>query len=313
MDRMYRKVKDDNATPEFQEYKTKLATFLSKTNVEDVDGYYSDLYLKVTPESTAFIKSLPFEYRIGGAFVSTFRSQIDNEMWYEIVFGNPYYDYNKEWTNGSKTDFSQVCMGGAISDSRRIKDDEYGSEMDFGGDDFPSIVEAFKSVYNEENLQEVAYRDLALVDDSYFYKDRYDNIARFDFNHPNAQFTFTSGYTCGSNKIDEIVYDSFNEVYEEVVAEYKKDYPDMQEGDMQDDNAWEEAYYYEQEHTGITYVVMLEEKQDGVHIDFSIGAGYVTATEYGDDLIIERVVNNSDEAMVVAQEILDFIADIHFE
>lgn len=50
---------------------------------EDISHHESDLYLRKTPESTALIKRM--RYRNSG-LLSTFRSQIDGDIWYELPF-----------------------------------------------------------------------------------------------------------------------------------------------------------------------------------------------------------------------------------
>lgn len=98
------RVKDsDESLQDIRECQKKLRDFISTCTVDEVDSHYSDLYLKVTPESTELINSLPKIYRLGGAFTSRFISNIDKEPWYEIAFGNPYYDYEK---GDSRTDFT---------------------------------------------------------------------------------------------------------------------------------------------------------------------------------------------------------------
>jgi hypothetical protein len=174
-----------------------------------------------------------------------------------------------------------------------------------GKADFPSILEAFESVYNEGMLKEATGTDIYLIDNSYQYDSRYGNngIARFDFNHPNAQYVITSGYSCGSVKIDQIVEDKFDETYDELIAENGQD----------NDDVWYAAYEYEQEHTDVTYVAYLEEVQGGVQIMFAIGAGYVSATEYGVDTIFDEVVSSPEEAEKVARMIVGFIGGIQFD
>ncbi len=50
---------------------------------EDIDHHYSDLYIRKTPESTAMLKKM--RYRNSG-LLTTFRSQIDGDIWYELPF-----------------------------------------------------------------------------------------------------------------------------------------------------------------------------------------------------------------------------------
>ena len=50
---------------------------------EDIDHHASDLYLRKTPESTALINKM--KYRNSG-LLSTFRDNIDGDIWYELPF-----------------------------------------------------------------------------------------------------------------------------------------------------------------------------------------------------------------------------------
>ena len=47
----------------------------------DIDHYASDLYIRVTPESTALLSR--FQYR---HLVKTFIDNIDRERWYDLPF-----------------------------------------------------------------------------------------------------------------------------------------------------------------------------------------------------------------------------------
>lgn len=50
---------------------------------EDWDHHMSDLYLRKTPETTRIISQLRPDLRTN---VTTFRDQIDDDLWYEIPF-----------------------------------------------------------------------------------------------------------------------------------------------------------------------------------------------------------------------------------
>jgi len=50
---------------------------------EDIDHHASDLYIRKTPESTALLKRM--RYRNSG-LLTTFRSNIDGDIWYELPF-----------------------------------------------------------------------------------------------------------------------------------------------------------------------------------------------------------------------------------
>lgn len=59
---------------------------------EDIDHHHSDLYLRITPTAKALVDRLENK-----ALLSTFRSNIDGAMWYELPFCfTPY------WENPSK-------------------------------------------------------------------------------------------------------------------------------------------------------------------------------------------------------------------
>lgn len=49
---------------------------------EDIAHWQSDLYLRVTPQSTALVNDFDFKH-----FVTTFIDQIDHVLWYDIPFG----------------------------------------------------------------------------------------------------------------------------------------------------------------------------------------------------------------------------------
>lgn len=51
--------------------------------IDDQGECGSDLYLKVCPKSTELVKQYDFK-----RFVTKFKDNIDNELWYEIPFAN---------------------------------------------------------------------------------------------------------------------------------------------------------------------------------------------------------------------------------
>lgn len=66
--------------------KTLLHTARQQMKPEEIDsqhGLGSDLYLKVTPVSTALIKQYDWKEN-----VTKFRDNINHEPWYEIPYGN---------------------------------------------------------------------------------------------------------------------------------------------------------------------------------------------------------------------------------
>lgn len=48
---------------------------------KDIDHHYSDLYLRVMPESKAIIEKLKYD-----ALLETFVSPIDGKLWYDLPF-----------------------------------------------------------------------------------------------------------------------------------------------------------------------------------------------------------------------------------
>lgn len=56
---------------------------------EDIDHYYSDLYLRKSPKSTELVNKMKYK----DANVTTFRDNIDHDIWYELPFCySPYWD-----------------------------------------------------------------------------------------------------------------------------------------------------------------------------------------------------------------------------
>lgn len=57
----------------------------------EVDSHYSDLYAKVTPESTRILGEAGLA--VDGHNVSVFTSNIDGEQWYDLPFKyDPFWD-----------------------------------------------------------------------------------------------------------------------------------------------------------------------------------------------------------------------------
>ena len=65
---------------------------------EDIDHHASDLYLRVSPKSTELVNSM--KYRNSG-MITTFKDNIDGDMWYELPFCYPFIESSKK-TNVSK-------------------------------------------------------------------------------------------------------------------------------------------------------------------------------------------------------------------
>lgn len=56
---------------------------------EDIDHHETDLYLRVSPKSTELVNSM--KYRNSG-LLSTFKDNIDGDMWYELPFCYPFIE-----------------------------------------------------------------------------------------------------------------------------------------------------------------------------------------------------------------------------
>lgn len=56
---------------------------------EDIDHHATDLYLRVSPKSTELVNSM--KYRNNG-MISTFKDNIDGDLWYELPFCYPYIE-----------------------------------------------------------------------------------------------------------------------------------------------------------------------------------------------------------------------------
>ena len=72
---------------------------------EEMDGWQSTLYCKVTPESREIVHS--YQFRNG---VTTFREQKSgrNELWYDIPFAyGPWYDARKKLWNEYKPELEE--------------------------------------------------------------------------------------------------------------------------------------------------------------------------------------------------------------
>jgi len=73
---------------------------------EDIDHHATDLYLRVSPESTELVNSL--KYRNSG-MVTTFKDNIDGDMWYELPFCFPYID-NREYKNIPSKEENEIIL-----------------------------------------------------------------------------------------------------------------------------------------------------------------------------------------------------------
>lgn len=86
-----------------EEASSDIMTLLKNIPNEDIDHHETDLYLRKTPEVTKnVINKLPDIYKKN---VTTFRDQIDHDIWYEIPFVFPKGKVRKP-TNESKERYS---------------------------------------------------------------------------------------------------------------------------------------------------------------------------------------------------------------
>ena len=86
-----------------EEASSDIMTLLKNIPDKDIDHHETDLYLRKTPEVTKnVINKLPDIYKKN---VTTFRDQIDHDIWYEIPFVFPKGKVRKP-TNESKERYS---------------------------------------------------------------------------------------------------------------------------------------------------------------------------------------------------------------
>ena len=195
---------------------------------------------------------------------------------------------------------------------RRIKDDDFGFPLAGAANsndryDIDKAMAAFESVFNEDNVD--------MLQETYFNKEKEDKnkyaymYAYYDFIHPNVTFPITSGYSCGSKKIDEIIQSKFGEMEDEFVNEYSNG---KIEGDI-DEMAFDDTLELFGDRMAITYAIELRLVQQSVEITFVIGAGDYTSFEFGKDMILQETASNDDEIRQIAQEICDIVNGIHFD
>lgn len=198
------------------------------------------------------------------------------------------------------------------SDSRRIKDDDFGFPLAGAANsndryDIDKAMAAFESVFNEDNVD--------MLQETYFNKEREEKnkyaymYAYYDFIHPNVTFPITSGYSCGSKKIDEIIHNKFDEMEDEFVNEYNNG---KIEGDIEE-MAFDDTLEIFADRMAVTYAIELRLVQQSVEITFVIGAGDYTSFEFGKDMILQETASNDDEIRQIAQEICDIVNGIHFD
>lgn len=194
--------------------------------------------------------------------------------------------------------------------SRRIKDANDGN--------FDNAINAFESMFNDDTLYQETLIDFAIQKDT----DRHGDVI-YSFAHPNPMYPLTSGYTTGSDKIDNDLNGYFTAFYEDAIEEYREDYPDIDEqGSDGDEKAWDDAYSYMSECIGVYYDVEIKKYttqgnayDDGIDIRFVISDGIVTGRDSANETVMSKTFMKDDIEGIkqFAQEIVDFISNLHFD
>lgn len=83
---------------------------------EDIDHHETDLYLRVSPKSTELVNSM--KYRNSG-MITTFKDNIDGDMWYDLPFCYPYVD-SREYKNVPSKEEDEIILRQKKS-SKRVK------------------------------------------------------------------------------------------------------------------------------------------------------------------------------------------------
>lgn len=83
---------------------------------EDIDHHETDLYLRVSPKSTELVNSM--KYRNSG-MITTFKDNIDGDMWYDLPFCYPYVD-RREYENVPSKEEDEIILRQKKS-SKRVK------------------------------------------------------------------------------------------------------------------------------------------------------------------------------------------------
>lgn len=83
---------------------------------EDIDHHETDLYLRVSPKSTELVNSM--KYRNSG-MITTFKDNIDGDMWYDLPFCYPYVD-SREYRNVPSKEEDEIILRQKKS-SKRVK------------------------------------------------------------------------------------------------------------------------------------------------------------------------------------------------
>lgn len=110
---------------------------------EDIDHHETDLYLRVSPKSTELVNSM--KYRNSG-MITTFKDNIDGDMWYELPFCYPYID-SKEYKNVPSKEEDEIILRQKKS-SKRVKLTKKASmdleEIKVFADDVKTICDEIK-------------------------------------------------------------------------------------------------------------------------------------------------------------------------
>lgn len=83
---------------------------------EDIDHHETDLYLRVSPKSTELVNSM--KYRNSG-MITTFKDNIDGDMWYDLPFCYPYVD-SREYRNVPSKEEDEIILRQKKS-SKKVK------------------------------------------------------------------------------------------------------------------------------------------------------------------------------------------------
>lgn len=97
---------------------------------EDIDIHDSDLYLKVSDKSTELINRMKDK---DSGLLSKFKSQIDNQMWYEIPFANANDNIKEKVQEYTEYGFSGNSLD--KHDSDKNEEPEYSVKIEFNNKD----------------------------------------------------------------------------------------------------------------------------------------------------------------------------------
>lgn len=145
-----KKVEESEVSEEFSvsDLKKKAQEILPS---EDIDVHDGDLYIKVSPKSTELINRMKDK---DSGLLTTFKSQIDNQMWYEIPFGNMQDDATEKLQEDEGVDKSmdkEEILRNAIYDLCENDEDIMYRETDDAADDFLNVLDM------EGDLADIGY------------------------------------------------------------------------------------------------------------------------------------------------------------